>query len=573
MLYLNAAQQQRLEALATARDLGRIGASLARAFPETAARLGERRDALLQHAWPRARAHGLRHGLALARYLATWFVFGADFEQQPAHEWAKGLLERPGTEGGKAHQLGRLALEQLRGRAGQPGLPTPEAWEQALALLDKDLAELGAVGSLLPRLPLRLGQACDILAVRVELTRYAPRQHYVAQQGQWLRQPVQPEQPVLTLDAEQPLPEQLHLLSGPTAALPAEQPAGLRLRLRMAACCGPQVHPLITHTGGAGSSPPRDWRGQRALEWHQPQPGELPPPGIAVAASPIYNALSLDSCGLRDTGLAMGRQQTLLAVRPAAQHLAVWRREPGMELLLPGDVPPITGLPRARLERDGLALDPMRWMQGLAELDTKLEQALQQLLRAWERGNGLQDARLRAQPAVLAGSAGLSWGLHEAARSLQDPPWMRVQASADLLAWQLNLQLSGKLLLDGSRSLLTLECSGSERWQMDWQSTPGELKPPQLAFRQPLRLTQHPLAGEEGVLLNLAPREPTAPQPALAGSLGLRPRPDGAGLQWFVTVAIEAVKVRVQVGDPWLGRREQELTLLPATPLLDWSLS
>ena len=56
------------------------------------------------------------------------------------------------------------------------------------------------------------------------------------------------------------------------------------------------------------------------------------------------------------------------------------------------------------------------------------------------------------------------------------------------------------------------------------------------------------------------------------GACGLRPRPDGAGLQWFARLEVEPVQALLHVESPWLGRSSVFRTLLPAMPLLDWSL-
>jgi hypothetical protein len=564
MLHLSPEQEQRLRALLQARDLARVGAVLAQAFPEVAARLGERRAALLEHGWQRARGHGLSHGLALARYLAAWFAFGADFEQQPGHGWARELLGRHGSsEGAKAYQLGRLSLETLRARAGQPGLMPAEQFEAALALLDEALVGLGAIGSPLARLRLPLGQACDIGAIRLELTEAAQqRREYAHQQGGWQLQPALPEGVALTLDGGQGLPPQLHLLSAASSATAAR----LRVRLHLQACCDPTLHPLLSLNSEQGL---RDWRGLRALDWSLALPAAPAPAGLGEAAGARISTLRLDSCGLRDSGAALGTQQTLLAVYPAAQQLLSWRREPGPELLLPSDTPPAPLRPQVRRECDGQTQDIARWQLGLMELDRRLQQGLQQLLGAWEREAGLQDVRLRAQPALLAGEAGLAWGYREASQPLSQPPWMQMQAALDLLAWQLELQLSGRLLLEGSQSLLTLSCSGREELRLAWRNSPAETAPPSLSFRHPLRLQLQPLASAEAQVLGLA----AAPAAALVGSLGLRPRQDGPGLEWFVRAALEPLTARLRRHDPWLGSTLQDLALLPALTLVDWSLA
>ena len=63
------------------------------------------------------------------------------------------------------------------------------------------------------------------------------------------------------------------------------------------------------------------------------------------------------------------------------------------------------------------------------------------------------------------------------------------------------------------------------------------------------------------------------PSKFFATEAGLRPRSrGGSGFEWFAALRLEAVQLAVQVTDPLLGQHGQTLPLLPAMPLLDWSL-
>ena len=62
-------------------------------------------------------------------------------------------------------------------------------------------------------------------------------------------------------------------------------------------------------------------------------------------------------------------------------------------------------------------------------------------------------------------------------------------------------------------------------------------------------------------------------QGAIRGSVGLEQRPDGPGLRWFVRLAVEPVSAPVRIVDPLLGVQALMLPLLPAQPLVDWSLA
>jgi hypothetical protein len=58
---------------------------------------------------------------------------------------------------------------------------------------------------------------------------------------------------------------------------------------------------------------------------------------------------------------------------------------------------------------------------------------------------------------------------------------------------------------------------------------------------------------------------------AIAGEAGLRPRPDGKGLQWYFSLRAEPCAVLLQSADPVLGLTQQRRVLFPALPLVEWS--
>lgn len=579
MMQLNIEQQRALEALALQRDLGRVGAVLASAFPDVATRLGERQAALLELGWQRAQAWGLTHGLAVARYLAAWFVFGAEFETKPGFEWARALLNQSSRDQGlRIFQLGRRAREELQRRSAPPapaqtGLPAPETFDQALDHLDTALTDFGAMGSLLPRERLRLGSACDLDAVDLTLVGQDWRQHYTLEQGAWRRLPSQlnPEQlRVMTTQGQAPLPEQLHLLSQATGGQ-----ATLRLRCRAAHCCDPLVHPLANFNSARGQY---DRRGPQTQDLLLTLPADVvpaPSPAIAAEGGASLSLLSLAGCGLRDSGAPMGEQSVRLAVYPATQWMLAWRRETAAAIDLPAQTTPAAPAPRARLESDGQPLDAARWQQGLAELDAQLAQNLARLLVTWEREAGVVDGRLEAEPAVLAGAAGLTWGWTEGPLGMAGAPTMRIEGLLDLVAWQLNLRLSGRLDLEGSQSRLSLHCSGTEMLKQAWQRRAEDtdigvaLQPLQCSFKQPFTLQLQTLASPDLATLQLL-----APvSAALTGRVGLRPNIAGAGLQWFAHIATEPVKASFRLHDPLLGLQDVQRIVLPPQVLLDWSLA
>ena len=577
MLSLTQEQQGALEALALKRDLQRIGAVLAQAFPEVDARLGERKTALLDLAWQRARALGLQHGLALARYLAAWCVFGAEFETRPGFEWARQVLadtSRP--EGQRVFQLGRRSREELQRRAAQPnsGLPTPAAFDTALGLLDAELANQGQLGSLLPRSSLRLGSACDIDAVDLTLVEPAPLQHYALEQGQWRRVPTRLDAEklrVMAMQGQPALPGQLNLMS------PAKG-ARSRLRLRCLAkhVCDPAIHPLVSFNGIHGQY---DRRGPltQDLLLTLPQDDAAPAQadGMAVAGLPAYSRLSMTGCGLRDSGAPMGEQAVQLAVYPSEQTMLAWRREPSPPVRLPAE--PQAPSPRAlcRAERDGLALEARRWNDGLAELDRQLAAKLPALLLAWEREAGVVNGQLHAEPVLMGGTAALTWGWAPHPDGLPAQPFYRVAGQLDLVACELRLRLGGDFAFAGSKSRLILHCSASEKLQITFERSdatldvPGLIKPAQCLIRQPFVLQVESLApADQPALLDLA--GPVSG--AVVGACGLRPRADAPGLEWFCELAIEPVSARFVVNDPLMGVTTVIRPLLPAMKLVNWRL-
>jgi hypothetical protein len=66
----------------------------------------------------------------------------------------------------------------------------------------------------------------------------------------------------------------------------------------------------------------------------------------------------------------------------------------------------------------------------------------------------------------------------------------------------------------------------------------------------------------------------SAPQAALIGELGLRPNSKvGSGWEWYAKLQLEAVSLELLTQDPLMGPSQQTLQLLPALPLLDWSMA
>jgi hypothetical protein len=595
MLQLNPEQVQRLQAIKLERDTASLAQALAAGFPDVPGRLGERYGLLVAHGVQRGARHGLLHTVCVARYLACWFMLGAEFETKPGFEWAAEILSSTRRdEGAKVFQLCRRVREELSRPAtpGAPAMPAPAAFDAAIAQLDLQLMPRGALGSLLPPQRVQLGEACDIDALDLRLPEAAPAHRYQLVQGQWQRLPVTGSAAPITLNAgtaARPAALPLGATAAPPPALaarltllapPGGHPARLRLRTRSATCCDPAVHPVVTLNGSQGLT---TWRGPHAADILFSLPAALPAtaadeglqPRIAVEGATQLSLLTLASCGLRDSGTSLGELNTQLAVLGGEQHLVAWRRDAGPALELPQDTtPPTPATSRIRVERDGLPLDTLRWQAALEDLDRQLHEGLGRLATAWERETGVSQARLQAEPRVMCGSAGLTWGWAEGAQGMASPPLFRVAGSLDLVACQLALRLSGTLKLRGSLSRISLHCAGSHLLQspFDGAATGPELLAVLAAgatrFTLPLVLQVQALAQDDLAMLDMA----GAVVGSLQGQCGLRQRPDGPGLQWFAKLTLDPVSVRLQLHDPLLGSREHVQPLLPALTLLDWSM-
>ena len=597
LIQLDSEQAAALRAIKLQRDIALLSGTLAAAFPEVAARLGERYESLIALGVQRGATHGLDHAVCVARYLACWFMLGAAFETRPECGWARDMLAAPRPQGSKVFQLCRRTREELARLSGADAAATvasPAAFDLAVAALDAALVPRGALGSLLAPEPVQLGEACDLDAVDLRLVEpVAGRQQHLyrleAGTRQWRRLPAGNSRAALTLaagsatTARQPaaaLPPRLNFLSQSAE----RDHARLRVRTRTSHCCDPQVHPLVTLNDSQGLA---HWRGVHAadvvLGLYAAPPGEPaddgPRPVMAHETSAQLSQLTIGSCGLRESGQPLGEQQTQIAVYPAEQHWMVWRREPAPPMEWPeaGHTPAEPRPPQAlyRIERDGLPLDASRWQAGLEDLDRQLAEGLGRLATAWERESGVARGRMQCEPAVMSGSAAVTWGWAETGGSLAEPPYYRLAGALELVACQLHLRLSGELLLHGSLSRLALDCAGRAELVLQFERQPAEadaagaLAAAQVAFRHPFVLSLDPVAPAENVAL-LDATGPVAG--ALVGACGLRQRKAGAGLEWFCELAVEAVSVPLRISDPLLGELAFPKPLLPALKLLDWSL-
>jgi len=575
---LSPEQAARLVALQRGRDLRRIGEELAGAFEGARARLGERWGAFVEQGALRAEGYGLDHMLCVARFLASWVACGAEFEtRQP---WAAAILTgSKRSQGAKAYQLGVRVVEHLR-VAAQPGQPSATDFAQALHRLDDKLTSAGTLASLLPRERIRLGSACDVDAIELRLVDSEWRQRYTASNGPWRREPCAPEAARITLvhdpvsEAQPQLPARVTLLSHAVTAAAAAQ---LRVRVKAEHRCDGAVHPLLECIDAAGT---RSLRGDlvtdSTLMVHAPLRADGDSlPHIGEEDSPQFSALTVAGCGLRARGMPIGAVSTLLAAYDATQHLIVWRREPTAAWQLPDDAPPAVAAARCHRERDGEPADASTWVQGFEQLDEQLQQGLARLLIAWERESGVTDGKLATDAALLVGSAGIAWGWAEGPQGIAAPPFMRLEGLVDLVACRLDLRFSGLLAHAGSRSRLELFTTGSASLTGPWQRGAEDVAlfaaaaRLQVAVRQTFELRVQPLADASLAVLGRA-----GPlQGAISGAVGLEQRPDGPGLRWFVRLRVEAVTAPLRISDPLLGVQSIQQPLLPAQPLVDWTLA
>lgn len=560
MLILSPQQMDLLSRVARERFVQRLASYFALQWPAMLERLGDRYEAFIEQAVQHAQRHGLSQGPCVARYVNLWFVWGPGFEDKPGFEWAQAILsDARRSEFVKPHQLSNRTQEELSQR--KVALSAADFAAVDARILE-DLADLGRLGEVVPSTVHIPRLTCDLDAVDIGTIDTAWRHDYLWTQHDWQRVARTTPLPKVRLDTTQPqAPNSLTVL---THTADQANHARLQVKVRALGGCDGDTHPRVAFAGPHGLW---QWRGHetRALSWPVHAPPPLPVPDglgavIAREEPPQLHTLEISSCALRDHGAPLGTVQTQVHSYPADQWLLELRHS--------------SGPAACRLERDGVLQNSQGWQQGLSQLHQRFQEGCEQLMLAFERTSGATRTHLDIEPTLMSGQASFSWGWCEGPQGLTSPPVMRLQASLDLMAFALTLQLSGELSLAGAKARLHLRTQGStpmrahllrDQSETEW---PQALAPSVLTLRYPFELELDPIVTPDHVCMH-----PSTPATgAIVGEAGVRAKPGGAGVQLYMHLRVEPTATTLTIHDPLLGGSRQARPLLPAMTLLDWSL-
>jgi len=475
----------------------------------------------------------------------------------------------------------RSREELARQRPAAPSavpVVTPAQFDAALAAVEaKIVVQASARAVFLDVQPAPPIKACDLGTVDMMVAEVEGLKEYRLNGAAWQRVAV----PRLAIASTQwtHAPDEPVALAVPSNALRAGAAARLNLIVQPVAVCDPRVHPEVMHQSAQGRL---TWRGRDtarlslALYALPPEPPDpkLGPDGIAAPTVADAQQLHIASCGLRDAGAPFGDVALELRVYPATQWLTEIRHAGFPALSWPN--PPAGAAPNStacKLEADGTARDAQAWQRGWAALPTQFRAGMEKLFNAWAREVDGNSARLEVEASPLVGQGGLTWGWR---RTAADTVVMRTEGQLELLACALDLRLAGEVSLGATRARVTLACKGRSELRVaveqlgDVAEDGKGLAAVKRSWRFPFSLEVEPLAsGELGMLYALPPTEGMLG--AIAGECGLRPRPDGKGLQWYFTLRAEPAAVLLACVDPVVGGTRRRRSLLPALPLVDWS--
>lgn len=577
MLRLTIEQAEALERVEQGMLQRRVARHLTEQWPAMADRLGPRLPAFVEFTMSAAERRGVRIALGALRYVNLCFVWGSGFEDKPGFEWAHALLVDPRThEWQKMHQLVRRSVERLAGRTD--GLPAPESLAQADARLTQVFAGLGMFGRLLLRegveLPL---QPCDLDLVAIRVTDGGAVFEYTLSQAGPDRVPALAVPPPQRVDTAHPAwPARIHVIA--RAAAVGVPPTRLQLRTAMHAACDAGWHPHVAFAGAHGVW---EWHGGEAkaisfplLAPTQTSAEPLLSAAIAEETGPEISRLQLTTCSLREQGLPLGSGSMQVWTYPASQWLLQLQRSPPEVMHWPQQNT-AQGNTKVRFECDGTPLDGVGWKAGFEALDTQVQSALARLGAAWERTLGLEKAQLDATVGMLCGNGALAWGWRQGGSELTAPVSMQLQAQLDLRALAIDLQCTGELRMVGAIAMLHLRANGDAALRVQIAQSLATPMPSEAMagavcrFSMPFALELNAVVTADTVVMNV--QGPCTG--ALVGEAGLRPRlGGGSGWQWYAQLRIEPVSIDIVLHDPLLGQTRQSLTLLPAMPLLSWSL-
>jgi hypothetical protein len=582
MLRLSNDQVDLLDQLVTRRHAALISAVLAEAWPAMTERLKERWPAFVEAAALQARKHGITDVAGLARYASLWCIWGPAFDDKPGFEWAREILADPRRSPAlKLHQLVHRSREELGRRqpTGPSAAPvlTPAAFDAALATIEAQMLTMGAARTVFPaeREPPVI-KACDLGVVDLMIAEAENLLEYRRSPVGWQRGAVPRigTEPIHWTRA----PELGPTLAVPSHALRAGPAARLNLKLQMHAVCDPKLHPGVVHQSAQGRLA---WAGRDAARlsvalYALPLDAAAPTPGIAARLPADVQTVQLTSCGTRDAGAPFGAVNFAVSVFPATQWLTEVRHAAWPAVAWPDDantpVPVVPGAVAVRLEADGQPRDVATWQRSWAGLQGKFRQGMEKLFNDWARAVA-SSPRLEVEASPMVGEAGLTWGYR---RTAADNVEMRTEGLLDLLAFAVDLSLTGELGHGSARARATLACKGRIELRMpvaqlgDTAEDGKGLTAALRTWRLPFTLDVEPLASPDLATLSAAPM-PEAMLGALVGEAGLRLRPDGGGWQWFFQLRCEPVTVSLVCADPMLGASSVQRPLLPGGALVDWS--
>ena len=587
MLRLTPEQSDLIDQLVLRRHAATIETVLAAAWPAMTERLKERWPAFVEAALRQGRQHGIADPQDLARYASLWCIWGPGFDAKPGHGWAAEILadaRRPAAL--KVHQLAHRTREELGrrqpGAAAGPGaapLVTVAQFDNALALVETQVGALAAAKAVFaPVEPRVVVKACDVAAIDLMIAEVEGLQEYRHGPTGWQRAaaPKLGPAPIHWDHA----PEEPVRLAVPSHALRAGPPARLNLKVQTEAVCDPRVHPEVVHVSEHGRL---SWKGRDtarlSLALYAPAVAPLgagqAPPGIAAQPVADLQSLSIASCGLRDAGAPFGNVDLALRVYPATQWLAEVRHPAWPAMSWPASEQTVEAAPLATvgLQADGAPCNAAAWQRQWIGLQAAFRGGMDRLFNAWVRVLDGQATRLEVEASPLVGQAGITWGCR---RVDAETVAVRTEGVLDFIGCGLELSLSGELVIGGARSRIRVASKGRSELRMKLEQIGSagvegqDLKSAVRAWRFPFAVEVEPLASPDLVSLYAAASSEPA-LGAIVGECGLRPRPDGAGVQWFFALRVQPLTVVLQTTDPILGGARHVRELLPALTLVDWS--